>query len=62
MFKNKIMKIKEFAIELNIPESTIRTWKRRGNIPAECFVVIGSTVFIKVEIFENWMMTQTIGG
>ena len=62
MFKNKIMIIKEFAIELNIPESTIRTWKRRGNIPAECFVVIGSTVFIKVEIFENWMMTQTIGG
>ncbi len=62
MFKNKIMKIKEFAIELNIPESTIRTWKRRGDIPAECFVVIGSTVFIKVEIFENWMMTQTIGG
>lgn len=62
MFKNKIIKIKEFAIELNIPESTIRTWKRRGDIPAECFVVIGSTVFIKVEIFENWMMTQTIGG
>lgn len=62
MFKNKVMKIKEFAIELNIPESTIRTWKRRGDIPAECFVVIGSTVFIKVEIFENWMMTQTIGG
>lgn len=62
MFKDKIMKIKEFAKELNIPESTIRTWKRRGDIPAECFVVIGATVFIKVEVFQNWMMTQTIGG
>ena len=62
MFKDKIMKIKDFAKELKTPESTIRTWKRRGDIPADCFIVIGSTIFIKVEVFKNWMMTQTIGG
>lgn len=57
-----LMKLKDFAKEINTPESTVRTWKRRGVIPAECFIVIGATIFIKVEIFENWMMTQTIGG
>lgn len=46
-----LMPIKEFAKQLGKPESTIRTWKLRGDIPAVCFVTIGSTVFVKVNTF-----------
>jgi hypothetical protein len=50
-----IISIKEFAKQLGKPESTIRTWKLRGNIPAICFVTIGSTVFVKVNTFMECM-------
>ena len=41
-----IMKIKDFAKQIGIPESTVRTWRRRGEIPEQCFLVIGSTVSV----------------
>ena len=53
--KFNIIKIKEFAREIKTPESTIRTWKRRGEIPENCFLVIGSTVFVKVEEIQQWI-------
>lgn len=43
------------AEKLNVAESTLRTWKRRGDIPAECFKKIGSRVFIRKDRFENWV-------
>lgn len=49
------MKVKAFAAELGVPESTIRTWKRRGEIPPSCFKVIGNTVFIKIEETKKWL-------
>lgn len=50
-----ILSIKEFAKQLGKPESTIRTWKLRGDIPEICFVTIGSTVFVKVNQFMESM-------
>ena len=50
-----IMKIKDFAKQIGIPESTVRTWRRRGEIPEQCFLVIGSTVFVKVEEGRKWI-------
>ena len=50
-----IVSIKDFAKLIGKPESTIRTWKRRGDIPAICFVTIGSTVFVKVNQFMECM-------
>lgn len=46
-----LISLKDFAKELNKPESTVRTWKRRGDIPASVFKVIGSTVFVRMERF-----------
>lgn len=51
----KIMKLKDFAKEIKTPESTVRTWKRRGEIPANCFLVIGSTVFVRVNEIQQWL-------
>lgn len=50
-----LMSIKEFAKELKKPESTIRTWKRRGEIPCFCFKEIGTTVFVKTDEFKKWV-------
>ena len=50
-----IISIKDFAKQRGKPESTIRTWKLRGDIPAACFVTIGSTVFVKVNQFIECM-------
>lgn len=50
-----IMKLKDFAKEIGIPESTVRTWKRREEIPAVCFKIIGSTVFVKVKEMQEWI-------
>jgi predicted site-specific integrase-resolvase len=50
-----LMKIKDFAKELAVPESTVRTWRRRGDIPLSCFQEIGNTVFVKVEEVKKWL-------
>ena len=50
-----LMKIKDLAQELKTPESTIYSWKRRGDIPLSCFKEIGGTVFVKVEEFKKWL-------
>jgi len=50
-----LMTIKDFAKELNKPESTIRTWKRRGELPPSIFKEIGGTVFIRSEKFQEWL-------
>lgn len=51
-----LISLKEFSKQLGKPESTIRTWKRRGDIPAECFLSIGSTIFIRISVFQEWAM------
>lgn len=50
-----LMGIKEFSKEMNKPESTIRTWIRRGEIPSTVLKKIGSTVFIRVDKFQEWL-------
>ena len=51
------MKIKDFAKELKVPDSTIYTWKNRGDIPLACFKQIGGTWFIRVEETQKWLST-----
>lgn len=50
-----LISIKEFAKQLGKPESTVRTWKRRGDIPKQCFLSIAGSVFINVSVFEEWV-------
>ena len=57
-----LMKIKDLAHELKTPESTLRTWKRRGDIPLSCFKEIGGTVFVRVEKFKEWLENDSWGG
>ena len=53
-----IIKLKELAKYLSVPESTVRTWKRRGNLPQNCFICIGGTVYAKVNEVQLWIDEQ----
>lgn len=50
-----LITLKEFSKLMKKPESTIRTWKRRGDIPEYLFKKIGGDVFIKIKMFEKWV-------
>lgn len=50
-----LMKIKKFAAELEVPESTIYTWRKRKNIPEDCFIQIGGTWFVRVKATQEWL-------
>ena len=54
-FDEYLMTIKDFAKALHKPESTIRTWKRRGDLPPFLFKQIGNDVFIKKQKFKEWL-------
>lgn len=55
MLDFNIMKLKDFAKAICTPESTVRTWKRRGEIPPRCFKVIGTTVYVRVDEMQEWI-------
>lgn len=50
-----LISIKDFAKSLGKPESTVRTWKLRGNMPSNCFKVIAGTVFVRVEEVKEFL-------
>ena len=50
-----LMKIKEFAAELGVPESTIYSWRRKGDIPPSCFKSIGGSIFVKIDEMKLWL-------
>lgn len=50
-----LMTLKDLAEQLGKPESTIRTWKRRGDLPPSLFKNIGGTVFVRTEKFKEWI-------
>ncbi len=58
---SNLMKLPDFSKEIKIPESTVRTWKRRGDIPPECFLILGSTVFIKLDKFYEFTEQRKVG-
>jgi len=55
---DKLIRIKDLAANLKVPESTIYSWRNRGDIPSECFLKIGGTIFIQIERFNKWVENQ----
>ena len=54
-----LITIKELAKELGKPESTIYSWKQRGEIPLFCFKQIGGCWFVRVSKFKEWVDSDT---
>lgn len=49
---------KEFCSILNANPNTVKTWKRRGNLPANIFFKIGGTQYILIDEFEQWVKKE----
>ena len=54
-----LMKIKDFAKELGTPESTIYSWKQKGDLPPSCFKQIGGKWFVRVKNMREWLDKDT---
>lgn len=50
-----LISLQEFAKLLNKPESTIRTWKDREQLPAFLFKKVGGTVFVRENRIQEWI-------
>ena len=51
----KLITIKQFAQEMNKPLNTIKTWRRRGILPAYLFKIVGVEVFVRTERIQEWV-------
>ena len=50
-----LMRLEELAKELKTNINTIKTWKRRGDIPPYVFHKIGGSVYVKTDAFNDWI-------
>jgi uncharacterized protein YjcR len=53
-----LIKLDDLAKELQTNVNTVKTWKRRGDIPPEVFHKIGGTVYVKENAFKEWVYGQ----
>lgn len=53
-----LITINEFAEYINKPVNTVRTWKRRNDLPSNIFVTIAGSVFVYVDKFNEWVEKQ----
>ena len=58
MTLKNLITINEFAKSINKSVNTVRTWKRRNNLPANIFVTIAGAVFVYVDKFNEWVEKQ----
>ena len=54
-FMINLIPIKQFAAELNKPLSTIKTWRRRGELPEYLFKKVGTEIFVRTERIKEWV-------
>ncbi len=54
-----LIPIKKFAEEMNKPLSTIKTWKRRGELPEYLFKKVGTEVFVRTERIKEWVESDS---
>ena len=54
-FMENLLTISEAAEKLKVAESTLRTWKRRGDIPSNCFLKLGTKIYLHKIRFKNYI-------
>lgn len=47
---------KEFCEVLKANPNTVKTWRRRGNLPTKIFFKIGGSLYILKDKFEQWVI------
>ena len=56
-----LMTFNEFVKILKISPNTVKTWKRRGDLPPEIFFKIGGTLYILEDKFDEWVSKRQSG-
>ena len=51
----------DFCKMINANPNTVKTWKRRGDLPAKIFFKIGGTLYILRDSFEDWVKERQAG-
>ena len=51
----KLITFDEFVKFLKSNSNTVKTWKRRGDLPAKIFLKIGGTIYVLQDKFEQWV-------
>ena len=52
----ELIRFETFCKEiLKANPNTVKTWKRRGDLPAKIFLKIGGTLYIRKDSFERWL-------
>lgn len=54
-FMVDLIPIKEFAAQLKKPVSTIKTWRRRKELPEYLFKKVGTEIYVRVERIKEWV-------
>lgn len=50
-----LISIKKFAEQMDKPLSTIKTWRRRGELPEYLFKKVGGEIFVRTERIQEWV-------
>ena len=55
---NNLITFKEFTKRLKANPNTVKSWKRRGELPPEIFFKIGGTLYILEDKFNDWIVKK----
>ncbi len=53
-----LITFKEFCKLLKANTNTVKSWKRRGDLPPEIFFKIGGTLYVFQDKFEQWIQDK----
>ena len=57
----ELLTFKEFCKVLKANPNTVKTWKRRKDLPEKIFFKIGGTLYILKNEFEKWIAETQAG-
>ena len=52
---DNLIKFEDFCKSIKANQNTVKTWKRRKNLPEKIFFKIGGTLYILKDKFEQWI-------
>lgn len=55
---NNLITFNEFTKRLKANPNTVKSWKRRGDLPPEIFFKIGGTLYILEDKFNEWIFKR----
>lgn len=55
---DNLITFKEFVKRLKANTNTVKSWKRRGDLPPEIFFKIGGSLYVLEDKFNEWVINR----